>query len=142
VIDRHDARVIVRPDSIDIEFREPILASEPLAVTGAAATVISLPWTAQAFPSVKRVLHRPEAKPTLKQKTRDAILLAIAKARSWIDEVASGCVRSAGATRFFTSLSEGLKPLGWIPKPSRLVETTKCCDHSEVRGTLGFISEV
>src|SRR5262249_54450605 len=26
--------------------------------------------------------------------TRDAILLAVAKARSWIDDVASGCVRS------------------------------------------------
>jgi hypothetical protein len=30
----------------------------------------------------------------LKQENRDAILLAVAKARSWIDDVASGCVRS------------------------------------------------
>jgi hypothetical protein len=53
-----------------------------------------LPWSAPAFPSVKGVLHQPEAKPTLKGETRGAILLAVAKARSWIDDVASGCVRS------------------------------------------------
>jgi len=52
-----------------------------------------------AFPSVKGVLHQPEAKPTLKQETRDAILLAIAKACSWIDEVTSGCVRRFAGDR-------------------------------------------
>jgi hypothetical protein len=38
-----------------------------------------------AFISVKAVLDRPEAKPTLKRETRDAIHLAIAESRSWID---------------------------------------------------------
>jgi site-specific DNA recombinase len=98
VIDRYVSRIIVRPDTIDIELREPILASEPLPVTGAASptctTVISLPWSVPAFASVKGVLHQPEAKPTLKPETRDAILLAIAKARSWIDDVVSGRVQS------------------------------------------------
>jgi site-specific DNA recombinase len=104
VIDRHLTCIIVRPDSIDIELREPIVASEPLstnapiaageAASSTCAPVVSLPWTAQAFPSVKGVLHQPEAKPTLKPETRDAILLAIAKARSWIDDVVSGRVQS------------------------------------------------
>ena len=57
-------------------------------------TVISLPWSAPAFTSVKGILHRPEAKPTLKRETRDAILLAVAKARSWIDDFVSGRVQS------------------------------------------------
>jgi hypothetical protein len=35
-------------------------------------------------------VHQPAAKPTLKQETRNAILLATAKARSWIDDLASG----------------------------------------------------
>jgi hypothetical protein len=35
-----------------------------------------------------------KAKPTLKQETRNAILLAIAKARSWTDDLVSGCVQS------------------------------------------------
>jgi site-specific DNA recombinase len=128
VIDRYVARIIVRPNSIDIELREPTLAPEPLPATNAPAaasasstctTVISLPWSAAAFTSVKGVLHQPEAKPTLKQETRDAILLAIAKARSWIDDVASGCVRS------FAEIAERegkverhirlLTPLAFIP---------------------------
>ena len=89
------------------------------AASSTCTTVISLPWSARAFPSVKGVLHQPEAKPTLKQETRDAILLAIAKARAWIDDVASGCVRS------FAEIAERegkverhirlLTPLAFIP---------------------------
>jgi site-specific DNA recombinase len=103
VIDRYVMRIIVRPNSIDMELREPTaapsLATEGPVTAGAAAsstctTVISLPWSAAAFTSVKGVLHRPEAKPTLKRETRDAILLAVAKARAWIDDLASGRVRS------------------------------------------------
>jgi site-specific DNA recombinase len=127
-IDLHVSRIIVRPDSIDVELREPTLTSEPSLVTDASVTdaapvasttVISLPWTAQAFPSVKGVLHQPETKPTLKQETRDAILLAIAKARAWIDDVVSGRVQS------FAEIAERegkverhirlLTPLAFIP---------------------------
>jgi site-specific DNA recombinase len=104
VIDRYVTRIIVRADSIDIELREPTAApalslATNAPVTAAAAsstctTVISLPWSAPAFPSVKGVLHRPEAKPTLKGETRNAILIAVAKARSWIDGIASGRIQS------------------------------------------------
>jgi hypothetical protein len=75
------------------------LATDASVTAGAAAsstptTVISLPRTAPAFPSVRGVLRPPETKPTLKQETRDAILLATAKARAWIDDIASGRVHS------------------------------------------------
>ena len=130
MIDRYVTRVVVRPNSIDIELREPTpaptpsLAPEAPVAAGAAAscsctTVISLPWSAPAFASVKGVLHQPEAKPTLKQETRNAILLAVAKARAWIDDLASGRVRS------FAEIAERegkverhirlLTPLAFIP---------------------------
>jgi site-specific DNA recombinase len=134
VIDRYVARIIVRPNSIDIELREATSdagadGNVASLATGACAgadpappsnaVVIRLPWSAPAFTSVKGVLHQPEAKPTLKPETRDAILLAIAKARSWIDDVASGCVRS------FAEIAERegkverhirlLTPLAFIP---------------------------
>ncbi len=107
VIDRYLTRVIVRPNSIDIELREPTAALAHSLETEAAVTadapassscttVISVPWSMPAFSSVKGVLHQPEAKPTLKGETRDAILFAIAKARSWIDDITSGRVRSFG----------------------------------------------
>jgi hypothetical protein len=113
-----------------MELREPTPATEPSPATeGSVAAdvpasstctaVISLPWTAQAFPSVKGVLHQPETKTMLKQETRDAILLAVAKARSWIDDLASGRVQS------FAEIAERegkverhirlLSPLAFIP---------------------------
>ena len=134
VIDRHVTRIIVGPNSIDIEVKEPTPALAPSlapeasvpANVGAASTctaVITLPWSAPAFASVKGVVHQPEAKPTLKQETRDAILLAVAKARSWIDGIASGGIRS------FVEIAERegkverhirlLMPLAFIP-PRRL----------------------
>jgi hypothetical protein len=64
------------------------------AASASNGTVSSLPWSAPAFLAVKGVLHQPDVKPTLKPDTRDAILLAIAKARSWIEALASGRVRS------------------------------------------------
>jgi site-specific DNA recombinase len=72
-----------------------------------------------AFSSVKGVLHQPEAKPTLKGETRDAILLAIAKARSWIDDIASGRIRSFGEIAEREGKVERhirlLTPLAFIP---------------------------
>jgi site-specific DNA recombinase len=133
VIDRYVTRIIVHPNSIDIELREPTLAAAPSPTTeafvtaGAAAssactTIISLPWSAPAFLCVKGVLHRPEAKPALKRETRDAILVAVAKARAWIDDLASGRVRS------FDDIAERegkverhirlLAPLAFIPPSS------------------------
>ena len=129
VVDRHVMRVIVRPNSIDIELTEPnpaltpSLATEVPVIADAAASstctaVISLPWSAPAFASVKGVLHHPEAKPN--PQTRDpGSYFAVAKARSWIDGIASGGVRS------FTEIAERegkverhirlLTPLAFIP---------------------------
>jgi site-specific DNA recombinase len=70
---------VQRNPSSPVEFRE-VVAGAP------------------AFASVKGVVHQPEAKPTLKQETWDAILLAVAKARSWIDDLASGRVQSLAET--------------------------------------------
>jgi site-specific DNA recombinase len=129
VIDRHVTRITVRPNSIDIELSQPTPASAPSLATEAPATagatasacptVISLPWSMPAFASVKGVLHQPEAKPILKQETRDAILAAVAKARSWIEAIASGHIQS------FAEIAERegkverhirlLTPLAFIP---------------------------
>ena len=105
------ARVVVRPNAVDMELQETpqktietdndappvtpdVRAYPELAASSASGTVINLPWSAPAFLSVKGVLHQPDAKATLKPETREAILLAIAKGRSWIEDLASGRVRS------------------------------------------------
>jgi hypothetical protein len=147
VIDCYVTRIIVHPGSIKIELNEPTLAPEPLPATDASvaaaassSSVISLPWTAPAFASVKGVLHQPEAKPTLKPETRDAILLAVAKARSWIDDIASGRVQS------FAEIAERegkverhirlLTPLAFIP-PRTLAAITDGSGPHDARDGAG-----
>jgi hypothetical protein len=127
VIDCYVRRIIVHPGSIEIDMNEPTLAAEPLPATDASvaaaaassSSVISLTWTAPAFASVKGVLHQPEAKPRLKPETRDAILLAVAKARSWIDDIASGRVQSFAEIAEREGKAERhirlLTPLAFIP---------------------------
>jgi site-specific DNA recombinase len=125
VIDRYVARISVRPNSIDIELRDPTLGSDSLPVTrspvatgatpsSTCATVISLSWAAEAFPCVKGVLHQPAAKPMLKGETR-----ATAKARSWIDDLVSGRIRTFAEIAERESKVERhirlLAPLAFIP---------------------------
>jgi site-specific DNA recombinase len=103
-------RIIVRPDAVDIELkREEQNHIRP----------ISLPWKAHAFEAVKGVLHQPDERPTLGAEARDAVLLAVAKARVWIDELASGRIQSFAEI----AQSEGkverhirlLPPLAFVP---------------------------
>jgi hypothetical protein len=72
VIDRYVARIIVRPDSIDIELMEPTVAPAPslaanVPVTVAAAasstctTVISLFWSVPAISSIREFCVGPKA---------------------------------------------------------------------------------
>jgi DNA invertase Pin-like site-specific DNA recombinase len=85
IIDSQVERVIVRANAIDAELRgEQPDHSRP----------ISLAWSAHAFVSVKGVLHQPEEHAALKAEARNAILLAVAKARVWLDDLASGRVQS------------------------------------------------
>src|SRR6516162_8365962 len=101
--------------------RAPSTTSIPADVSASSTctAIISLPWSMPAFASVKGALHQPEAKPTLKQETRGAILLAVAKARSWVDDIASGRVHSfaeiAERERKVERHIRLLAPLAFIP---------------------------
>src|SRR5271154_6437858 len=55
VIERYVARIIIRPDSIDIELREQTLAPEPLPATN--APVAQAPH--QLTPGARDLFHRP-----------------------------------------------------------------------------------
>jgi hypothetical protein len=71
VTERHVRRIVVGPNSIDIELRDPTpalalsLVTEAPVTAGATAsptctTVISLPWSARSIASVKGVVHQTE----------------------------------------------------------------------------------
>jgi hypothetical protein len=75
--------------------------------------------TAAPFRFVKGVLHQPDERPTHQAEARDAILLAAAKARVWIDDLTSSRIRSFAEI----ARSEGkverhirlLAPLAFVP---------------------------
>jgi DNA invertase Pin-like site-specific DNA recombinase len=55
---------------------------------------ITVPWTVTASSAHKGVLHSPTARPVMTEENRDILLLAIAKARAWIEDLVEGRVIS------------------------------------------------
>ena len=101
LIERHLARIIVKPDAIEVQLADTITDRETRAGHDGDPTddarhpvTIALPWAAPAFIAVKGIIHTPSQGPTLKPETRDALLIAIAKARRWIDDLVDGRVAS------------------------------------------------
>jgi site-specific DNA recombinase len=101
LIERHVARVLVKPRTLEVRLipgREAAAHAENPSLTDAApghpATTIALPWTAPSCKAEKGILPAPGAKPTMKPESRDALLTAIAKARGWIDDIRLGRIAS------------------------------------------------
>jgi hypothetical protein len=102
LIERHVARVIVKPQALEVcliptsdapaQTEDPgLLDSDPhLPPT----TTIMLPWTAPSFAAVKGIVHAPCAKSAMRPESRDALLAAIAKVRGWIDDIRVGAIGS------------------------------------------------
>jgi len=100
LIERHVARVVVKPQTLDICLipTSEAQAENPSLTESApnlhSPTMIALPWTAPNLVAMKGVLHEPSTKPTMKPEGRDALLTAIAKARGWIDDIWLGRIAS------------------------------------------------
>jgi site-specific DNA recombinase len=98
LIERLGARVIVTPQALKVCLNPASEASrhvdDPTLDNPAACnplTTITLPWTAPSFAAVKGIIHEPGAKPAMKAESRrDALLIAIGKARKWIDDIRLG----------------------------------------------------
>jgi site-specific DNA recombinase len=102
-IERHVERITVKPQAIEVILTEPRDRPARTAEHSKGTDhdgndglplALVLPWAAQSFSAVKGIVHTPSAAPTLKPETRDALLMAIAKARSWIDDLAEHRIAS------------------------------------------------
>jgi site-specific DNA recombinase len=94
LIERHVARVIITPQALKVCLNPASGAARHVddptfdnPAAGKPSTTITLPWTAPSFVAVKGIIHEPGAKPTMKPESRDALLIAVAKARGWIDDI-------------------------------------------------------
>ncbi len=94
LIERHVERVIIKSQEVEIHFL-PLRGVEAAGSCEMAHTVqppakMTLPWAAPSFSAIKGIVHAPSANSSMKPENRDALLTAIAKARSWIDGVRLG----------------------------------------------------
>jgi site-specific DNA recombinase len=102
LIERHVERVIIKPQALEVRL---VPTSEASALTEEPGTkdltpgqlptpAITLAWAAPSFAAVKGIVHAPSARPELKPESRDALLTAIAKARTWVDDIRLGRIAS------------------------------------------------
>jgi len=97
LIEGHVERIVIKPHAIEVRLaasnKEVAQACGEDAVCGdqdhgdPRPPTLILPWTTQSFSAVKGILHTPSPSPSLKPERRDAVLLAIVKARAWIDDL-------------------------------------------------------
>jgi site-specific DNA recombinase len=98
LVDRHVKCIVIKPAAIEVRLLgcndESAATDEADQSRAGASPALRLPWAAPNFVAVKGVVHAPAAASALKSETRDAILGAIAKARTWIDDLVEHRVAS------------------------------------------------
>jgi site-specific DNA recombinase len=83
------------PNHLELRLRQSAQAHNP-ANDGSSAppianvTTITVPWTSPVPVAVKGVIHVPAHNTPMTPSRRDTLLMAIAKARNWVDELAHG----------------------------------------------------
>jgi site-specific DNA recombinase len=99
LIQRYIERVVVKPRALELWLllpREVLAPGEETnaadSETGPITSKLTLAWTAGSFAAVKGIVDTPGATPSMKPSSRDALLAAIAKTRSWIEDIRLGRV--------------------------------------------------
>jgi len=97
LLERHLERVTLTPNHLELRLRqisEPAQAHNPANTSAgrptASVTTMAVPWTSPVPAAVKGVIHVPAHNTPIRASRREALLIAIAKARQWIDDLAHG----------------------------------------------------
>jgi site-specific DNA recombinase len=86
LVERLVEQVIVTSKVIKIQLRQ----EEAGASESATPPVLTVTWTGREGPNLKGILHLPLASSAMNPGNRDVLLVAIAKARAWIADLAEG----------------------------------------------------
>jgi DNA invertase Pin-like site-specific DNA recombinase len=104
LVERHLESVILSPNEIQVRLREIArelnahdTASDSSGHPGSSVRTILLPWSSPVPDSVKGIIHVPAHNTPIKPNRREALLIAIANARNWIDDLTNGRVASFAA---------------------------------------------
>ncbi len=93
LVERYVERVTIRPQAVEVHL-VPLSGAAAVSSDVQPPAMITLPWAAPSFAAVKGIVHAPPVNAPMKPESRDTLLSAIAKARSWIDEIRLGRVGS------------------------------------------------
>src|SRR5439155_15737877 len=107
LVERHLERVTLTANHVELRFRQIVEQAQELdAHDGATASsqpamttikTIAIPWSSPVPAAVKGIIHVPAHNTPIKPDRREALLIAIAKARQWMDDLAHGRVASFAA---------------------------------------------
>jgi site-specific DNA recombinase len=104
LVERHVERVTLTRKHIQLQLRQ--IGDEPVQTKADAGAIrpvseqlhgivnLTIPWISTVQAGVKGIIHVPAHNTPMAPSRRDALLMAIAKARHWADELAHGRVGS------------------------------------------------
>jgi site-specific DNA recombinase len=92
LLERGLERVTLTPNRLELRLRQSVAAAQAHnpAPPIANVTTITIPWTSPVPAAVKSIIHVPAHNTPMTPSRRDTLLMAIAKARNWIDDLTHG----------------------------------------------------
>src|SRR5437868_10578961 len=93
LVERHIEWATLTSKTINLQLRQvadiPDHSGQHATEPFSPATMITIPWSPPVLATVKGIIHVPAHNTPIKPSRRDALLIAIAKARQWVDDLAS-----------------------------------------------------
>jgi DNA invertase Pin-like site-specific DNA recombinase len=100
LVERHVERVTLTANHIELRLWQMVEATQETDAQDiannssgppiASVATIAVPWTSPVPAAVKGIIHVPAHNTPIKPGRREGFLIAIAKARQWIDDLAHG----------------------------------------------------
>ena len=102
LLERHLERATLTQKHLELRLRQTVEPAEandaaikdPSGRRVADVTTITVPWSRPLPATVHGIIHVPAHNTPMRPSRREALLMAIAKARSWVDELVNGRVGS------------------------------------------------
>jgi site-specific DNA recombinase len=102
LLERHLERVRLGPHHLELRLRQSVEpprsdnapVTDPSASRMADSATITVPWTSPLPAAVRGVIHVPAHNTPIRPSRREGLLMAIARARGWVDELVNGRVGS------------------------------------------------
>ena len=107
LVEHHVERVTLTPKHIKLQLRQSVDVPDAIGAHDNTSDIpehpianlntIAIPWTSPVPTAVKGIVHVPAHNTPMQPSRREALLMAIAKARKWVDDLAHARTASFAA---------------------------------------------